>query len=153
MPVNSWGISMPTKIRACAALPLYACLIFPAHAAEHAAWLVVRYEDQSVKTFLQGPYRSKTSCEKLNQITWDNVLTACGSCKAEQKHCMELSQLGELYSKSLRKERAPYPYVVATPEGRIILSGVPTATAVSECNRLAHQFRSNGYANAQCVLP
>ena len=47
-----------------------------ANADDHISWLTVRYEDQSVKTFLQGPYASKAACDKLNQTTWDNVLTA-----------------------------------------------------------------------------
>ena len=124
-----------------------------ANAADHISWLTVRYEDQSVKTFLQGPYASKATCDKLNQTTWDNVLTACGYCKVEQKACMPADDLKEVYAKALRRERAAFPYVVATPKGRIIISGVPTATAIAECNRLAAEFRANGYGDARCVLP
>jgi hypothetical protein len=124
-----------------------------ANAAEYVSWLTARYEDQSVKTFLQGPYASKATCDKLNQTTWDNVLTACGSCKAEQKACMPANDLKEVYAKALRRERAAFPYVIATPKGRIIISGVPTAIAITECNRLAAEFRTNGYGDARCVLP
>ena len=124
-----------------------------ANADDHISWLTVRYEDQSVKTFLQGPYASKATCDKLNQTTWDNVLTACGSCKVEQKACMPAADLKEVYAKALRRDRAAFPYVVATPKGRIIISGVTTATAIAECNHLAAKFRANSYSDARCVLP
>lgn len=121
--------------------------------AEYVSWLFVRYPDKAVKTFLQGPYKSKAWCDKLNQTTWDNVLTACGTCQTEAKFCTRADELKELYAKALRKERAPYPYVIATSKGRIIISGVPTKVAVEECHRLADDFRSNGYRDARCMLP
>ena len=137
------------------ALPilLYLFVAQEAQAADHISWLAVRYQDNSVKTFLQGPYSSKAQCDKLNQSTWDNVLTACGTCKAEEKACTPASELREVFAKALRKEQAAFPYVIATPKGRIIISGVPTATAATECQRLGQQFRENGYADARCVLP
>lgn len=122
-------------------------------AAEYVSWLAVRYPDQAVKTFLQGPYESKARCDQLNQSTWDNVLTACGTCRAEEKFCSRADELREIYAKALRSERAAYPYVIATPKGRIIISGVTTSVAVAECQRLAESFRSNGYRDARCVLP
>lgn len=124
-----------------------------ARAADYVSWLAVRYPDQAVKTFLQGPYKSKARCDQLNQSTWDNVLTACGTCRAEEKFCSRADELKEGYAKALRKERAAYPYVIATPQGRIIISGVSTSVAVAECQRLAESFRSNGYSDARCVLP
>ena len=133
-------------------MALHLCLVSPAHAADYVSWLSVRYEGTAVKTFLQGPHNSKVQCEKLNETTWDNVLTACGICKVEQKFCMSADQLGEFYAKALRKERAEFPYVISTPKGRILFSGVPTASAVAECNRLAQLFRANGYVDARCVL-
>lgn len=124
-----------------------------ANATEYFSWLSVRYPDQAVKTFLQGPYDSMSRCDHLNQSTWDNVLTACGSCSAESKFCSPMDELREAYAKAIRKERAAFPYVVATPAGRIIISGVSTRTAVAECQRLEEVFRSNGYGDARCVLP
>lgn len=124
-----------------------------AGAADYVSWLAVRYPDQGVKTFLQGPYKSKARFDQLNQSTWANVLTACGTCRAEEKFCSRADELKEVYTKALRKERAAYPYVIATPEGRIIISGVSTSVAVAECQRLAESFRSNGYRDARCVLP
>lgn len=62
-----------------------------ANAADHISWLTVRYEDQSVKTFLQGPYASKATCDKLNQTSLDNVLTACGSCKESRAEGLHAS--------------------------------------------------------------
>ena len=125
-----------------------------AWASDYYSWLSVRYSaNDSVKTFLQGPYKSKSWCDKLNQTTWDNVLTACGSCKVEMKHCDRLEQLPDGYRKLLRRERAAMPYVIATPEGRIFFSGVSTAIAIDECHRLATSFRGNGYSEARCVLP
>lgn len=124
-----------------------------AGAADYVSWLAVRYPDRAVKTFLQGPYKSKARCDQLNQSTWDNVLTACETCSAEEKFCSRADELKEIYAKALRKERAAYPYVIATPEGRIIVSGVSTSAAVAECQRLAESFRSNGYRDARCVLP
>lgn len=122
-------------------------------AAEYFSWLSVRYSDRSVKTFLQGPYKTKAWCDKLNQTTWDNVLTACGTCSTEMKYCDRIEKLQGIYSKLIRRERAAMPYVVATPEGRIFFSGVPTSTAVDECHRLAASFKGNGYSDARCVLP
>lgn len=122
-------------------------------AAEYVSWLAVRYSDQAVKTFLQGPYKSKAWCDELNQTTWDNVLTACGTCSAEAKFCIPMDELREGWAKALRKERAVYPYVIASPKGRIIISGVTTSVAVAECKRLADSFRSFGYHDSRCVLP
>jgi Fe-S oxidoreductase len=124
-----------------------------AYAADYFSLLVVRYSDQSVKTFLQGTYDSKARCDQLNQTTWDNVLTACGSCKAEEKFCNSTNELPEMYAKALRREQAAYPYVISTLKGRIIISGVTTDEAVAECQLLAEKFRSNLYSDARCVLP
>jgi hypothetical protein len=123
-------------------------------ASNYYSWLVVRYsENNGVKTFLQGPYNSKSGCDKLNQITWDNVLTARGSCKVEMKHCDRLEGLPDLYKKLLRRERAVMPYVIATPKGRIFFSGISTNIAIEECHRMAKIFQTNGYSEARCVLP
>ena len=123
-------------------------------ASDYYSWLAVRYsENNGVKTFLQGPYNSKSACDKLNHLTWDNVLTACRSCKVEMKHCDRLEGLPDLYRKLLRRERAVMPYVIATPKGRIFFSGIPTNIAIDECHRMAETFRSNGYSEARCVLP
>lgn len=122
-------------------------------AADQVAWLSVRYSNGAVKTFVQGPYTSKASCDKLNQITWDNVLTACGSCKVEQQFCIPAEQLTGPFAKGLRKEPVAIPYVVATSKGRIFLSGIPTSEALAECERLASEFRRNGYPKSVCVLP
>lgn len=144
--------SDPLWTRALVAASL--CLsINPAIGAEYASWLVVRYPDGAVKTFLQGPYASRDQCDKLNQTTWSNVLNACVTCTAEEKSCSPADTLSESYAKMLRNERAAVPYVVATPKGRIIVSGVPTPVAAAECIRLRDQFRANGYSDARCVLP
>ena len=138
-------------------VPLFAFIIATAssfaNGTEFFSWLAVRYPDQSVKTFLQGHFASKPRCEQLNQSTWDNVLTACGSCKVDEQFCSPISNLRDGYAKALRKERAAFPYVVATPNGRIIISGVPTHNAVAECHRLADRFKENGYEDARCILP
>jgi len=122
-------------------------------AVDYFSWLAVRYSNGSVKTFLQGPYKSKSWCDKLNQSTWDNTLTACGSCTVDQKFCDRLDNLPVMYGKLLRGDPATIPYVIATPEGRIFFSGVTTSTAHDECHRLAASFKANGYAAARCVLP
>lgn len=125
-----------------------------ANATEYVSWLMVRYKDGAVKIFLQGPYHSRPRCDQLNQITWDNVFTACRDfCKVEEKSCLRADELLEVYAKAIRKEQAAFPYVVATPAGRIIISGVSTSIAVAECHRLARDFRSNAYSDAQCILP
>lgn len=125
-----------------------------AWAADYYSWLAVRYSDNKVlKTFLQGPYDSKASCDKLNQITWDNVFTACGSCTVEMKHCDRLENLSDGFRKLLRRERAAMPYAIATPKGRIFFSGMPTNTAINECHHLAASFQNNGYSEARCVVP
>jgi hypothetical protein len=132
---------------------LLLCIATQAQAAEYVSWLAVRYQDHSVKTFIQGPYGSRPQCDKLNQTTWDNVQTACGICTAEAKFCLPAPELAEVFAKALRSERAAFPYVIATPKGRIIVSGVATDAAIAECQRLGQQFRVNGYSEARCVLP
>lgn len=125
-----------------------------ANATEYVSWLSVRYQDGAVKTFLQGPYPSRLRCDQLNQTTWDNVLTACkDSCKVEEKSCLRADEILEVYAKAIRKERTAFPYVVATPAGRIIISGVSTSVAVAECHRLARDMKSNAYSGARCMLP
>ena len=136
----------------------FAVLVFalvigaPAVAADFYAWLVVRYPEKAVRTFLQAPYVSKALCERSNQATWDNVITACGNCSVEVKQCAPLDELPDLFRKTLRQEPAAFPYVVANQKARIITSGVPTSYAVEECQRLAAEFKAGGYPEARCVL-
>lgn len=132
---------------------LLAVVSSSAFASDYFAFLAVRYSDNSVKTFVQGPFNSKPRCDTLNQSTWDNTLTACGSCNAEQKFCVTKDDFPEIYLKTIRREKAAFPYVVATTNGRIIISGVRTSVAIEECQLLANKFRNNGYAEARCVLP
>lgn len=124
----------------------------PAVAADFYAWLVVRYPEKAVRTFLQAPYASKARCERSNQATWDNVITACGTCSVEVKQCAPLDELPDLFRKTLRQEPAAFPYVVANQKARIITSGVPTSYAIEECHRLAGEFKAGGYPEARCVL-
>jgi hypothetical protein len=123
------------------------------HAEEFVGFLEIRYPNQLVKTLLQGPYSSKKRCENLNQTTLDNALIACGSCNIENNFCISEREVPEIYSKVLRKEKSAFPYIIATPKGRIIISGIPMQSAIAECRYIAEKFRSNGYGDARCVLP
>jgi hypothetical protein len=124
-----------------------------AHAADYFAWLNVRYPNRAVKTFLQGPYPSKARCDLHNQTTWDNVITSCGSCAAEVQQCGRMEDLPEMYRKVLRQEPAAFPYVVATRQGRIFMSGVSAAFALEECQRMEAAFKRELYAEARCIRP
>ena len=61
--------------------------------------------------------------------------------------------LPELYRKIFRQEPAIFPYVVATRQGRIFMSGVSAAFALEECQRMAVAFKKELYADARCVVP
>ena len=123
-------------------------------AQEHVGSLVVRYPgSQIVQTFLQGPYSSKSRCESLMQTTWDNHHKACGTCWVDDKSCVPAVDVPHDYSKALRKEKATYPYLIATPKGRIIISGISIKQAIEMCRQNEKNFRLNGYGDARCVLP
>lgn len=115
--------------------------------------LVVRYPDGVIKIFVQGPDASKESCESYARTTWENIAKVCGTCWVQERHCRTMDNIGDLYATTLRGEPANYPYVVATPKGRIIIRGTPDSVAAGECAYLAQVFRANGYPASRCVLP
>jgi hypothetical protein len=124
-----------------------------ASADEYVSVLSVGYPDSIAKIFVQGPDSSKESCESYVRTTWENIVRVCGACWVEDRSCLKVEEIDDLYSATLRGERAAYPYVVATPKGRIIIRGTSENVAVGECERLAQAFRSKGYAASRCVSP
>lgn len=124
-----------------------------AGASEYVSLIFVRYSDSTLKTFVQGPDKSKALCEKLSQVTWDNIVTVCGKCSLEKSICLRTYEIEEMYADVLQSNEAIHPYVIATPKSRIIISGIVQSAAIAECQRLAQNFRSNGYRDARCLVP
>ena len=122
-------------------------------ASEYFSWLSAEYQDGAVKTFLQGPFETKSFCNELNQITWNNTYTACGNCKKTEFYCADMDTLEEGYKKLFRGEKSFAPYVIATDKARMFFSGVHKSIAIAECKRLAKVFKENLNKNARCILP
>lgn len=131
-------------------ITLYSPNVF---ATEYFSWLSAQYQNGAVKTFLQGPFETKSFCNELNQITWNNTYTACGNCKKTQYYCADIETLEEGYKKILQGKKSFTPYVVATKKGRIFFSGVQKSVAIAECERLAKIFKENANNNSRCVKP
>lgn len=115
------------------------------------SFLAVRYEHGLVKYFLGGPYPGKSTCDKLGQAVWDNVVATCGTCKRELQACFQESAVSDVYLRAFRNEVIPIPYVTGIPNARVIFAGLDRENVIRECRHTASQFRASGYASAACV--
>lgn len=122
-------------------------------ANQYFSWLSAEYQNGAVKTFLQGPFESKSFCNELNQITWNNTYTSCGNCKKTEFYCADIKTLQEGYKKILSGKESFTPYVYASKKAKIFFSGISKSVAIDECKRLANVFKENLDKNARCIQP
>lgn len=130
-----------------------ACLASPssARAQDYFSLLDVRYEVGIKKSFLGGPYRGKSHCDKVNQNTWDHIQPVCGKCTKETQACAPWSELDGPLLAAMQNRTTTMIYVDAMPKSRIILSGASRDTLIQECETSAKLFREAGYSTARCV--
>ena len=130
-----------------------ACLVsaFNAHAQDYFSLLDVRYEAGMKKSFLGGPYRGKSHCDKVNQNTWDHIQPVCGNCTKETQACAPWADLTGPLLAVMQNQPTTIIYIDAMPKSRIILSGANRTTLLQECETSAKLFREAGYSTARCV--